>query len=183
MEDYKDKELFIASLFLSGKPLELDLLKKILEPFNLENRLSEYVKEFNLLSLGVTIRSVSGGYQMVSDPRLSEDLEKFFGERTETLSRSALETVSIIAYRQPATKAEIEKIRGVDCSGSMRTLLDKNLITVCGRKNVPGKPLIYTTTKYFLEYFGLNDIKELPSFREWQELRQRGRTEKDRLDD
>ncbi len=168
-----EKQLFIASLFLSGKPLELDFFKKLLDPFNLENRLIEYAEEFNKQENGLKIRMVSGGFQMSAAPSLTQTLEKYFGERAETLSRGSLETVSIIAYKQPVTKAEIEKVRGVDCSGTMRSLLDKNLITVAGRKSVPGRPLLYVTTRYFLEYFGLNDLSELPTFMEWQELRSR----------
>ena len=167
------KQLFIAALFLSGKPLELDFFNKLLDPFNLENCLMEYAEEFNRQGNGLKIRTVSGGFQMSADPLLTQTLEKYFGERSETLSRSSLETISIIAYKQPATKAEIEKVRGVDCSGTMRNLLDKNLITVAGRKSVPGRPLMYVTTRYFLEYFGLNDLSELPTFMEWQELRLR----------
>ena len=169
----REKQLFIASLFLSGKPLEFDFFRNLLDPFNLENRLLEYSEEFNKQEYGLKIRAISGGFQMSVVPSLTQTLEKYFGERTEILSRGSLETVSIVAYKQPVTKAEIEKIRGVDCSGSMRTLLDKNLITVAGRKSVPGRPLMYVTTRYFLEYFGLNDLSELPTFMEWQELRSR----------
>lgn len=172
VNDCRDKELFIASLFLSGKPLEDGFFKKILDPFGLENRLIAYTEEFNNCLLGLRIRRVSGGYQMAADPKLMDVLENHFGEKIEILFKSALETVSIVAYKQPVTKAEIEKVRGVDSSSSIRTLLDKNLITVAGRKNVPGKPLLYVTTKYFLEYFGLKGLEDLPTFREWQELRQ-----------
>ena len=115
---------------------------------------------------------VSGGYQLVADSDVTIFLEKFFGEKTESLSRASLETAAIIAYRQPVTKAEVEEMREVNSSGTMKYLLDKNLIKVVGRKQVPGKPLLYSTTKYFLEYFGLNDLSELPTFREWQELKQ-----------
>ena len=169
----KEKQLFIASLFLAGKPLDLDFFKRLLDPFNHENRLLEYSKEFNKQGNGLKIRAISGGFQMAAAPALTPILERYFGERAETLSRGSLETVSVIAYKQPATKAEIEKIRGVDCSGTMRTLLEKNLITVAGRKSVPGRPLMYVTTSYFLEYFGLKDLSELPTFMEWQELRSR----------
>lgn len=168
-EDLEFK-LFIAALFLSGKPLEISLLKKFLNATGLEERLATYVDDFNKQNNGIRVRTVSGGFQLVADPELSPVLEQHFGERTEQLSRGALETLSVIAYKQPATKAEIEQIRGVDCSGSMRSLLDKNLIMSSGRKNVPGRPLLYITSKYFLEFFGINDISELPSFREWQEL-------------
>jgi segregation and condensation protein B len=169
-----EKQLFYSSLVLAGTPLEIKFLKKIFDPFNLENRLMGYAEEFNKLDTGMMIRTISGGFQMVVHPSLSLQLEDHFGEKVDAVSRGALETVSIVAYKQPITKAEIEKVRGVDCSGSMRSLLDKNLISVAGRKNVPGRPLLYVTTPYFLEYFGLQDLSELPSFREWQELRARG---------
>ncbi|MDR2884349.1 MAG: SMC-Scp complex subunit ScpB [Deferribacteraceae bacterium] len=172
-----EKQLFYSALFLAGKPLDMKYLKKICDPFNLENRLITYVEEFNKLDTGIFIRSISGGFQMVVHPTLSTHLEDHFGERVEGVSRGALETVAIIAYKQPMTKAEIEKVRGVDCSGSMRSLLDKNLISVAGRKQVPGRPLLYVTTPYFLEYFGLKDLSELPTFREWQELRSRSTNE------
>ena len=144
----------------------------MLNPLNLENRLITYAEEFNKLRIGVRIRMVSGGYQIVADSDVTVFLEKYFGEKTESLSRAALETAAIIAYRHPVTKAEVEEMREVNSSGTMKYLLDKNLIKVVGRKQVPGKPLLYATTKYFLEYFGLNDLSELPTFREWQELKQ-----------
>ena len=167
-----EKRIFYASLYLSGKPVEFAVFKKILNCDNLELRLSGYAEEFNKLKMGVHIRAVSGGYQLVADSDVSEFLEKYFGEKCISLSRASLETAAIIAYKQPITKAEVEEMRGVNSVGTMKYLLDKNLIKVAGRKQVPGKPLLYATTKYFLEYFGLNDITDLPTFREWQELKQ-----------
>ncbi len=172
ISENKEKRIFYAALYLSGKPIEFATFRKMLNPLNLENRLITYSEEFNQLKMGVCIRMVSGGYQLVTDSDVTSFLEKYFGEKTESLSRASLETVAIIAYRQPVTKAEVEEMREVNSSGTMRYLLDKNLIKVVGRKQVPGKPLLYSTTKYFLEYFGLNDLSELPTFREWQELKQ-----------
>jgi segregation and condensation protein B len=163
-------KLFIGALFLSGKPLDMPTLKKFLHIDDLEATLIAYMEMFNSQDNGIRIRMVSGGFQMVTEAELSATLEAYFGEKTEQLSRGGLETLSVIAYKQPATKAEIEQIRGVDCSGSMRSLLDKGLIAAAGRKNVAGRPLLYITTKYFLEFFGINELSELPSFREWQEL-------------
>jgi segregation and condensation protein B len=165
----KTKQMFYAALFLAGKPLEHSFLKKIV-PVKADI-LSEYISEFNALATGLYIRAVGGGYQMVTDPCLSEELDLFFGEKGEALSRGALETVSIVAYKQPVTKAEVDQIRGVDSSGSMRTLIDKNLITVSGRKNVAGKPLLYITTPFFLEHYGLDELSELPTFKEWRDIR------------
>jgi segregation and condensation protein B len=167
----KEQKIFYSALFLSGTPLDKKFFRKIFDPINLENRLIGYVEAFNNLELGLNIRMVSGGYQMVSDKELLNELDPYFGEKTETLSRASLETVSIIAYKQPITRIEIDEIRGVNSSGTIRYLLDKNLVKVTGRKDVPGRPLLYSTTKFFLEYMGINDISELPTFREWQELK------------
>lgn len=172
LSESKEKRIFYAALYLSGKPVEISTFSKMLNPINLENRLISYAEEFNNMNIGVRIRMVSGGYQIVADSEVTIFLEKYFGEKTESLSRASLETAAIIAYRQPVTKAEVEEMREVNSSGTMKYLLDKNLIKVVGRKQVPGKPLLYATTKYFLEYFGLNDLSELPTFREWQELKQ-----------
>lgn len=172
LSENREKRIFYAALYLSGKPVELATFRKMLNSVNLENRLISYAEEFNKLRIGVRIRMVSGGYQLVADSDVTVFLEKYFGEKTESLSRASLETAAIIAYRQPVTKAEVEEMREVNSSGTMKYLLDKNLIKVVGRKQVPGKPLLYATTKYFLEYFGLNDLSELPTFREWQELKQ-----------
>jgi len=169
----REKKIFYSSLFLAGEPLDNKFFRKILDPINLENRLLDYMEEYNRMSLGIKIRQVSGGFQMVTDKELFTELEPFFGEKTETLSRASLETAAIIAYKQPITRLEIDEIRGVNSSGTVRYLLDKNLVKVTGRKDVPGKPLLYSTTKFFLEYMGINDISELPTFREWQELKSR----------
>ncbi len=169
----REKKIFYSSLFLAGEPLDNKFFRKILDPINLENRLLDCMEEFNGMSLGIKIRQVSGGFQMVTDKELFTELEPFFGEKTETLSRASLETAAIIAYKQPITRLEIDEIRGVNSSGTVRYLLDKNLVKVTGRKDVPGKPLLYSTTKFFLEYMGINDISELPTFREWQELKSR----------
>lgn len=167
----KEQKIFYSSLFLSGEPLDKKFFRKILDPINLENRLLDYMEHFNGLNMGVRIRQVSGGFQMVTDKDLFAELEPFFGEKTDNLSRASLETAAIISYKQPITRLEIDEIRGVNSSGTVKYLLDKNMIKVTGRKDVPGKPLLYSTTKYFLEYMGINDISELPTFREWQELK------------
>jgi segregation and condensation protein B len=166
----KEQKIFYTSLFLSGTPLDKKFFRKIFDPINLENRLLGYMEHFNSLDMGLKIRMV-GGYQMVSDKELLGELEPFFGEKSDALSRASLETVSIIAYKQPITRLEIDEIRGVNSSGTVRYLLEKNLVKVTGRKDVPGRPLLYSTTKYFLEYMGISDISELPTFREWQELK------------
>lgn len=171
MTEDKERKIFFASLFLAGKPLELKFFKKMFDPVNIENRLIDYAEAFNAADTGLRVRMVSGGFQMVTDAAIIRELEAYFGEKSEMLSRASLETVAIIAYKQPVTKTEVDEIRGVNSSGTMRYLLDRNLVKVIGRKDVPGKPLLYATTKYFMEYFGVTNLSELPTFREWQELK------------
>ncbi|TYB36992.1 MAG: SMC-Scp complex subunit ScpB [Flexistipes sinusarabici] len=168
----KEKQMFFASLFLSGKPLNLKFFREMFDPINMENRLDEFAQQFNNMQTGLFIRKVAEGYQMVTDTAIFDELSRYFGEKAENLSKAAMETVAVVAYKQPVTKIEIEELRGVNSAGVIRQLLDKNLIRVMGRKDVPGRPMLYCTTKYFLEYFNLKTLSELPTFREWQELKQ-----------
>jgi segregation and condensation protein B len=169
-----EQQLFIAALFFSGKPVGVDLAKDLLggTHADLRFRLEEYASWFNSLGTGLKVLPVADGFQLSVEPSLAERVGKYFGGKPEQLSRSALETASIIAYKQPVTKAEIEQIRGHDSSASIRSLLEKKLIAISGRKNVAGRPLLYSTTKYFLEYFGMNNLKELPTYKEWLVLQQ-----------
>lgn len=169
----KEKRFFYSSLFLSGKTMGLSFFMKMLDPINLENRLLTYMDEFNNLNLGIRIRRVGEGFQMVSDEDMYEELVQFFGDKSEALSKAMLETLAVIAYKQPITRLEIDEIRGVNSSSAVKALLDRNLIRVAGRKDVPGKPLLYVTTNNFLEYFGIVDLSDLPTLREWQELKER----------
>jgi segregation and condensation protein B len=167
----REKKLFYALLFLSGKAVASSKVREIIEPFDLENKLIEYVKNFNQLDIGLKIIKVADGYQMVVDSEIYEDCSEFFNFKRERLTKSAKETIAIIAYNQPVTKQEIDYIRGVNSTGVIKQLLDKNLITISGRKDVPGRPLLYSVTNEFYEYFGLNNISDLPTLREWQELK------------
>ena len=122
------------------------------------------LEEYEERDGGVRIVRVAGGFQMVTRPDLSDQIARFLagpGGRAR-LSKPALETVAIVAYRQPVTTAEIEAVRGVNSDGVLRTLLDRKLIREAGRKQVPGRPILYATTQDFLHYFGLNAIDELP---------------------
>jgi segregation and condensation protein B len=111
------------------------------------------------------------GYQILTRPEYSSYLESFDSiSRTNRLSRAALETLAIIAYKQPIIRHEIEQIRGVDSGGILRMLLDRRLVRVLGRREIPGRPLIYATTKQFLELFDLKDLRDLPSPKEIEEL-------------
>jgi len=116
------------------------------------------MEHFNKLDLGLQIRFVAEGYQMVTISELYETLVEYFGDKGDNLTRSMLETLAVVAYKQPITRIEIDEVRGVNSSAPLKALLDKNLVRICGRKDVPGKPLLYATTNYFLEYFGMRDL-------------------------
>ncbi|MCD6080529.1 MAG: SMC-Scp complex subunit ScpB [Candidatus Omnitrophica bacterium 4484_49] len=160
----KLKNIIEALLFVSDKPLSLEHIREVVEVEKSEIKsLIEELRQEYLSNHCFRLREVAGGYQMVTDPEYAQWLRKLFrGGRKEKLSRPALETLAIIAYKQPVTKPEIEHIRGVDADGVVRTLLERGLIRIAGRKNVLGRPILYATTKKFLEYFGLNSLNDLP---------------------
>ncbi|OIO38925.1 MAG: SMC-Scp complex subunit ScpB [Candidatus Omnitrophica bacterium CG1_02_49_16] len=113
---------------------------------------------------GFRLTEMAGGYQLVTDSRLAPYLKRFYQEReTKKLSKAGLETLSVIAYRQPVTRADIEGIRGVNVDGAIRALLEKGLVKIVGRKEVPGRPMLYGTTKAFLDHFALRSVKDLPA--------------------
>jgi segregation and condensation protein B len=128
-------------------------------------------KEYEASNRAMHIVKVAGGYQFATLPRFAEWLGRMVKEKSRRkLSVSALESLAVIAYKQPVTKPEIEAIRGVNADYVLRTLLERNLITIVGRAASPGRPLLYGTTKEFLKHFGLNDLSELPKPREIDEL-------------
>ncbi len=167
----KKKAMLEALLFISGEPLETAELKKSLglHENDLKDLLEELMADYAERNGGVVIAKVAGGYQMVTNPEHTEWVSKFKGSsRKQKLSLPALETLSIIAYRQPITKAEIEELRGVNADGVVKALLDKHLIRIVGKKEAPGKPMLYGTTREFLQYFGLNDLTELPTLKDME---------------
>jgi segregation and condensation protein B len=131
------------------------------------------IAEFDRPGHGVSIREVAGGYKMATKPEHHEAVRNFVKSLKPPLKLSlpALETLAVIAYKQPVTGPEIMEIRGVQGGGVLKTLLDRKLIAVAGRKNVIGKPMLYKTTKEFLIQFGLKDLSELPSLKEFEEIR------------
>ena len=135
--------------------------------------LDQLVAEFDRPEHGVAIREVAGGFKMATKPEHHEAVRDFVKSLKPPLKLSlpALETLAVIAYKQPVTGPEIQEIRGVQGGGVMKTLLDRKLIAVAGRKNVIGKPMLYKTTKEFLIQFGLKDLSELPSLKEFEEIR------------
>ena len=120
---------------------------------------------------GVRLAEIAGGYRIVTKQEYASWIKRLDKSKTTAkLSRSALESLAIIAYKQPLVRAEIEEIRGVETSGVLRTLLERKLVRIVGRKEVPGRPIMYGTTKFFLEHFGLSDLSQLPPLREFKEL-------------
>lgn len=169
MELKEKKSLAEALLFVSGEPLTLSALKNITElpEAELMQLLEDLSAEYRERNGGLLIIEIAGGYQIVTNPQYSQWLRKFKNTSTSNkLSLPALETLAIIAYNQPIIKAEIEQIRGVNADGVIKTLADRRLIKIMGRKEVPGKPLLYGTTREFLQYFGLKDLTELPTLKE-----------------
>ena len=141
-----------------------DEVKKV----SFKSVLEELIDEYN--SRNLQILQVAEGYQLCTRHDYSNWVRKFLKfDKTRKLSQPSLDTLSIIAYKQPLTKAEVEEIRGVDSSGVVRTLLEKKIISPGGRKKVPGRPIMYRTTRKFLEYFGLKDLSDLPTLEDFKE--------------
>lgn len=166
MSENNLKSVIEALLFVSDKPLTVETIKSVLD--NLDNAeinglLAELSAEYEQENRGVRIIQVAGGFQMITPPSVAPFLKKLYKQRrTERLSLPALETLAIIAYKQPITRLEIESLRNVNIDGVIKTLLDKDLIRVSGRKKAPGRPKVYGTSRQFLEYFGLKSLEELP---------------------
>jgi len=159
-----------ALFFVAGEALELKRLQKLIPEASREE-LEAAIKalESRYQGRGVVLRPVAGGFRLETAPDLAPYVQRLVHGTAPRLSRAALETLAIVAYKQPITRAEIEALRGVDCSGALKALLEKNLIRIAGRKDVPGKPLLYATTKRFLEVFGLKSLEDLPSLKEFEE--------------
>ncbi len=165
--DYKP--IIETLLFLSGEALSVQSLREILEipEGDIRNLLTELMEEYRGRTTGLMIVEIANGYQMVTNPEYAGWVKKFRNiHASSKLSLPALETLAIIAYRQPIIKAEIEQVRGVNSDSAIRTLYDKRLIKIMGRKEAPGRPFLYGTTREFLQYFGLKDLTELPTLKD-----------------
>lgn len=164
-----------AIVYVTDEPLTAEQIADALgEPRRrVAELLEKLVAEYNQPHHGLTIREVAGGYKMSTKPEHHEAIRAFVKKLQPPLklSMAALETLAVIAYKQPVTAPEIMEIRGVQGAGVLKTLLDRKLITTAGRKNVVGRPILYKTTKEFLVQFGLKDLSELPTLKEFEELR------------
>lgn len=160
-------------IFTSESPLSNGRLSELLHEFDPDDiriALSELIAYHAGRGGGFDLVEVAGGWQFRSRPTFQPYIIRHIKTKASKFSQSSLETLAIIAYRQPITRAEIENLRGVDCGTVIKSLLEKKLVRILGKKDIPGRPLIYGTSKEFLETFGLKDLKGLPTLKEIQAL-------------
>ncbi len=173
-EDFRELKSIVESLiFASPDPLSLKVLVKTIDsepPEHVEEALASVCQEWKTRLGGLQLVEVAGGYQIVTKPELHEWVRRLFHEHSkQRLSIPALETLAVVAYRQPVTGPEITEIRGVNTSGVLGTLVERRLVKVVGRRAVIGRPFLYATTREFLDRFGLNDLGDLPKVEDMAE--------------
>jgi segregation and condensation protein B len=162
-----------AIIYVATEPVPFDRLEKVFAEDDVTHaRLREALDDLKrtYMGRGVELVEVGGGYQMRTSPDVGPFIARLERPRAIKLSQAALETLAIVAYRQPATRADVEEVRGVDCGGVMRSLQERGLTRVVGKKDVPGRPLLYGTSNKFLEVFGLSSLTDLPTLRQIEEF-------------
>ena len=167
------KNIIESLLFAAESPLASDRIRKIVPAADIKeirSAIQALSEEYETRKGGFFLREVAGGYQICTRPEYTEWVKRLIQPGPVRISKPALETLAIIAYKQPVIRNDIEHIRGVDCGGVLRMLLDRKLVRILGRKEIPGRPLIYATTRQFLEVFNLKDLKDLPTPREIEAL-------------
>jgi segregation and condensation protein B len=174
MTNEERKAALEAIIYAADEPATIEQLAKALgeEKLPVQASLDELVASYATEARGIEVRAVAGGYKLYTKPQQHDVVRRFIKSLRPPLrlSMPALETLAVIAYKQPVTSPEISEIRGVNTSGVISTLLDKHLITTAGRKEVMGRPILYKTSKEFLMRFGLSDLEELPSLKEFEAL-------------
>lgn len=174
IEPKEAKSIIEALLFISEKPLLIEQIKEILPEIDstaIRSLMDELKQQYQDEKRGLSIIEVAGGFRMTTSPDVAEHIKKFYKSRQrERLTVPSLETLAIVAYRQPVSRLEIESIRGVNVDGVINTLLEKGLIRIAGRKEAVGRPFVYGTTRQFLEYFGLKSLEELPKLEEFSHI-------------
>ncbi len=171
MDDIKN--IVESLLFVAEAPLSMEHFKNAIpeaETDQINQTIHTLKKEYELKNGGFLIHEVAGGFQFRTRPEYKEWIRRLLQPTPPKLSKPVMETLAIIAYRQPILRSEVEHIRGVNSGNSLRILMERKLIRVLGRREVPGRPLVYATTKKFLETFDLKDLKDLPSLKEIDEL-------------
>ncbi|TMA89910.1 MAG: SMC-Scp complex subunit ScpB [Deltaproteobacteria bacterium] len=173
MEREDVKSILESLLLVADGPQSVQRFSEVLDGTNkdiIESALRELQSEFETENRGIRLVEVAGGYQLRTPKANADWVKKFLGGRPARMGKATLETLAIIAYRQPITRAEIEAIRGVDVDGVIATLLERNLIRAMARKDVPGRPFLYGTTAEFLQLFNLQDLSQLPTLKEMEEI-------------
>ena len=167
------KSILESLLFVADSPLTVQRLAEVIDGSSkdeIRSILDELNNELQNNRRGIRLVEVAGGYQLRTAKANADWVKKLLGGRPARMGRATLETLAIVAYRQPITKAEIEAIRGVDVDGVITTLLERNLVRAVARKDVPGRPFLYGTTPEFLELFNLKDLAQLPTLKEMEEM-------------
>ena len=174
MEEHELTAVLEALLFVAGEPMSLDKLAEVLEGTDtgrIREALDRLRQNYDAAGRGLQIVEVAGGYQIATRSECAPWIKALEKIKTATrLSRSGLETLAIVAYKQPVTRGEIEAIRGVDSAGVLKTLLERRIVRIVGRREGLGRPMLYGTTREFLHYFGLKNLAELPALKEFKEV-------------
>jgi segregation and condensation protein B len=173
MEETEKRGIAEALILASVEPIPVARLAKLIPrctPTKAKALVDSLNADYVAQQRAFEICEVAGGYQMRTNPEYKTYLAQLQKTRPLRLSNAALETLSIVAYRQPVTRGEVEHVRGVDAGPVMRSLLERNLVKIAGHREVPGRPMLYATTKRFLEVFGLSHLEDLPTLRELEEL-------------
>ena len=173
MDEAYLKSILESLLFAAGEPVSLARLTAALDDIpraTVNKALTAMAAEYAASNRGLAIEEVAGGFQMRTPKDHAAYVRKLLASKPPRLSRPLMETVAIIAYRQPITRPEIEQLRGVDTGGVLETLLERRMIKIAGRKEAPGRPMVYATTDEFLEIFGLKDLESLPDLSEFREI-------------
>jgi len=177
LSDDQARNAVHALLFVTDKPLGVDQIRNAtgLEPARIRKCLERLAGELREGISGVVLSEVAGGWQLRTAPEAADYVRRFLQIKPRRLTRAALETLAIVAYRQPVTRPEVEDIRGVDCGAVIKALLDWKLLKILGKKDEVGRPLLYGTTREFLEFFQIKDLGSLPTLREFHELNEESR--------
>jgi len=172
MDRDQARRIIEVLLFVSDKPVSAETLKEVLkeiETTDVRSLIEELNREYGSTGRGFMIKEIAGGFQMLTDPIYSQWISALYKRPPDKLTGPSLETLAIIAYKQPITRSQIEAIRGVNVDGVLRTLEERDLIRTRGRLEAPGRPILYGTTVDFLKHFGLKSLEELPNLKEFQE--------------
>jgi segregation and condensation protein B len=173
MDRESQKRIVEALVFGAPEPVSAQKIADVVPGLSAEDApelVAELGRDYEEQGRAFEVWEVAGGYQLRTRPEYAAYLRLLHRERPLRLSRAALETLAVVAYRQPVTRAEVEAVRGVEADAVIRNLLERQLVRIAGHREVPGRPMLYATTKRFLEVFGLGRIEDLPTLREMEEL-------------